>query len=147
MQDSSHALWPVCCYGLFSLSFSVFPFPFCVSRLRSGACSVCPSVRILRARLHHRVLPDTSSHQLRGAADAEVRERIPCCHPEGHAPQPAAGGLLHCQAGGGVPRQHVRGTPQQRWGNSHWITCGNVSTAYDGDEEEPCSEERAVVLL
>lgn len=85
-----------------------------VFRLRCWACSVCPSFWILRAWFHHRILPDPASHQLRGTADTQVWEWLPCCHPAGHAPQPPAGGLLHCQAGGGVPGQHVCGT-HQRW--------------------------------
>lgn len=100
-------------------SFSAFylhSFPFVCSRLWCWARSVCPSFWILRARLHHRVLPDTSSHQLRRTADPQIWEWIPCCgHPPGHGPQRHAGRLLFCQARGGVTWQHVRGTPQQRW--------------------------------
>lgn len=101
--------WPF----LSSLFAFLFFLPF---RLRCGACSVCPPIWILWAWLHHRVLPDTSSHQLGGTANAEDRERIPRGHPAGHAPQPTAGGLLLRQARGGVPWQHVCRASEQRWG-------------------------------
>lgn len=104
---------------IFPPHFPILPFihinSFCVSRLRHWARSVRPTFRVLRARLHHRVLPDAPSHQLRGAAHAKVRERIPWRHPARHGPERHAGRLLFCQTGGCVPWQHVCGTPQQRW--------------------------------
>lgn len=108
--------------------FAFLLFSHC--RLRRGACSVRPPIWVLWAWLHHRVLPDAPSHQLRGAANAEDRERVPRCHPAGHAPQPTAGGLLLRQARGGVPRQYVRRASEQRWGvTKKWNPAGGEGHA------------------
>lgn len=103
----------------------------CVFRLWYWACSVCPSFWILRTGLHHGVISDASSHQLWGTAHTQVWKWIPRDHPTRHNPQLHAGRLFLCQAGSGVPRQYVCGTPQSRWGAIYDIVlCKSIHTLY-----------------
>ncbi len=102
-----------------SCSWMCLLFVVLSSRLWHWTSSVRPSVWILGAELHHRVLPDPPPDQLRRPAVAQIRERVSQRYTARRASQSAAGRLFFSQTGSCVTRQHVCGSHKQRWG---WAT-------------------------